>query len=177
LLLASECVLSQAATIQSLSFYVTIASGQLRLGIYSGSATTPAQLLASTPAFTPVIGWNTVNVSAPLLLQAGTYWLAYLPSSNTLGFVKQAVPPGNRIVAYTFSAMPPAFPTAGQFGDGSQWSFYATLNAGASSTPTPAPTPSPTFNAWNAKLTAEEATKPSQATLRTWVVANPPTAD
>ena len=47
----------------------------------------------------------------------------------------------------------------------------------SASTPTPTATPAPTFNGWNAKLAAEEATKPSQAALRAWNTANPATAD
>ncbi len=144
LLLASECVLSQPATIQSISFYVTAASGQMYLGIYSGSTVQPFQLLASTPVFTPVNGWNTQKVSAPLLLQAGTYWLAYLPNSNSLGFVKQDVGLGSVFVNYAFSMMPPTFPTAGVTTTSSQWSLYATLNTGTNSSPTPTPSPSPT---------------------------------
>ena len=37
LLLAQEATLSQAATIQSMSFYVTSASGTLVLGVYSAN--------------------------------------------------------------------------------------------------------------------------------------------
>ncbi len=144
LLLASECVLSQPATIQSISFYVTAASGQMYLGIYSGSTSQPFQLLASTPVFTPANGWNTQKVSAPLLLQTGTYWLAYLPNSNSLGFVKQDVGLGSVWVGYQFSIMPPTFPTTGVTTTSSQWSLYATLNTGTNSSPTPAPSPSPT---------------------------------
>ena len=87
LLCAQSCTLTQAATLQSLSFYVRVASGNLVLGLYydNGSGTAPGALLAQTASFTPVNGWNTIPVS-DVVLQPGTYWLAYLPSSNALGF-------------------------------------------------------------------------------------------
>ena len=60
LVLAQSAALSQAATIESLSFYVTRAAGQLLLGIYdaSGANGRPGKLLAQTKSFTPVKGWN-----------------------------------------------------------------------------------------------------------------------
>ena len=84
LLAAQSANLAQAATIQSLSFYVTAASGSLILG--SSDATgrdgRPRALKASTKSFTPTTGWNTANVVTPVSLAVGSYWLAYLPSSN-----------------------------------------------------------------------------------------------
>ena len=88
LLVAQSATLAQAATIQSLSFYVTAASGNLILGIYDATGPNggPGALKASTASFTPVTGWNTANVVTPVSLAAGSYWLAYLPSSNALEF-------------------------------------------------------------------------------------------
>jgi hypothetical protein len=78
LVLAQSAALSQAATIESLSFYVTRAAGQLLLGIYDASGATgrPGKLLAQTKSFTPVKGWNTQSVVTPVALAAGNYWLA-----------------------------------------------------------------------------------------------------
>ena len=87
LLLAQTATLSQTATIQSLSFYVTAAAGNLVLGIYDSVNGAPGQLLASSGAFTPVVGWNTQPTTKPVALAAGTYWLAYLPSNSGLSFV------------------------------------------------------------------------------------------
>src|SRR5262245_57634041 len=75
LLVAQQVTLAQDATIQSLSFYVTQASGQLRLGIYDNAGGKPSALKAQTAGFTPTVGWNTQNVLTPVLLPAGTYWL------------------------------------------------------------------------------------------------------
>ena len=129
LLAAQQAVLAQSATIQSLSFYVTCASGQLRLGIYSDAGGRPGTLQAQTVAFTPVVGWNTQNVLAPVSLPAGTYWLAYLPQNNTLGF---------RVAAsglawgynYAFAAMPGTAPSATLGTATAHWSLYATLLTG-----------------------------------------------
>jgi len=90
LLLAQSTSLAQSATTESLSFYVTSASGNLILGIYDATGPNggPGALIASTANFTPTTGWNTAQVVTPVSLAAGTYWQAYLPSSSALGFVK-----------------------------------------------------------------------------------------
>ena len=90
LLSAQIAKLSQAATIQSLSFYVTAASGNLILGIYDASGPNggPGALKASTASFTPKTGWNTAKVVTPVSLPAGSYWLAFLPSSNALSVLE-----------------------------------------------------------------------------------------
>jgi hypothetical protein len=91
LLLAQEATLSQAATIQSMSFYVTSASGKLVLGVYraNGPSGGPGTLVAQTAAFTPSVGWNVASTTTTPTLVAGNYWLAYFPSSNGLSFVKE----------------------------------------------------------------------------------------
>ena len=124
-LIAQEAVLPQDATIQSLSFYVTGGSGQLRLGIYDDNGGNPGTLRAETAAFTPVVGWNTQEVSAPVLLPAGTYWLAYLPQSSNLSF-RVALTGSARGYYYTFGQMPAAFPSEPLTAD-VHWSLYAEL--------------------------------------------------
>jgi len=88
LLLAQQTTLSTTATLQSLSFYVTSAAGNLRLGVYdsSGPGGGPGTKKAETNSFTPTTGWNTANVITPVSLPPGTYWLAYLPSDSNLHF-------------------------------------------------------------------------------------------
>ena len=75
LALAQSAALSQAATIESLSFYITHSTGQLLLGIYdaSGANGRPGKLLAQTKSFTPVKGWNTQSVVTPVALAVGNY--------------------------------------------------------------------------------------------------------
>ena len=104
LLVAEQVALSQTATIQSLSFYVTAAHGTLRLGIYdaSGPSGAPKVLKAQTNSFAPRVGWNTHNVITPASLPPGNYWLAYLPSSNNLSFVMQNNSGNCRYIRYFF---------------------------------------------------------------------------
>jgi len=125
-LVAQQVTLPESATIQSLSYYVATAGGQLRLGIYNNSGNAPGTLVAQTAAFTPVAGWNTQTVLTPSLLPAGTYWLAFLPQNN--GLAGRVVPSGaGRHYSYTFGTLPGTFSsssTSGAF----HFSFYATLS-------------------------------------------------
>jgi hypothetical protein len=76
-----------------------------------------------------VVGWNTVNVITPVSLPAGNYWLAYLPSSNSLGFRKgQTSGVSIRYYSYAFGALPATFSTSPSSDPYYHWSFYATLN-------------------------------------------------
>ena len=128
-LLAQSANLAQAATIQSLSFYVTSASGNLVLGIYdaTGPDGGPGTLKASTASFTPTTGWNTANVTQPVSLAAGTYWLAYLPSSDNLSFVKTNGSGNCAYFTYNFGGMPSTFSASPAGCTPTTWSFYATL--------------------------------------------------
>ena len=126
LLIAQKAALAQTATVQSLSFYVTTASGNLILGIYDATGPNggPGALKASTRSFTPVTGWNTALVVTPVSLAVGNYWLAYLPSSYGLGFVRTT---GSCYwYSYTFNSLPSKF-SASAAGCPGAWSFYATL--------------------------------------------------
>jgi hypothetical protein len=109
---------------------VTQASGNLVLGIYDASGPNggPGALKAQTTSFTPVVGWNTANVITPVSLPAGTYWLAYLPSSNSLAFMKGLTSGvGIQYYSHPFGALPATFSTSPS-ADPYHWSFYATLN-------------------------------------------------
>ncbi|MCC6300837.1 MAG: VCBS repeat-containing protein, partial [Anaerolineales bacterium] len=141
-LAAQQVTLSQSATIQSLSYYVSTAGGQLRLGIYNNNGSNPGTLVAETAAFTPVAGWNTQPVLTPVLLPAGTYWLAFLPQNNSLAGRVTAAGVG-RYYSYTFGSMPSSYstsPTTGVF----RFSFYATLST-VTASPTVTLTPTPTL--------------------------------
>jgi hypothetical protein len=145
LLCAQQATLSLAGTITGMSFYVRKAGGTLKLAVYdaTGPSGGPGNLEASTASFTPVKGWNTENVTMQTFLPAGTYWLAYLPSNNTLSFVKTLTGP---IYYYTLNSANP-FPTSFAASTAAQgvttWSFYATLTVTSSPTPTPTPVPIP----------------------------------
>jgi hypothetical protein len=119
-----------------MSFYVTNAAGKLRLGVYdaTGPGGGPGAKIAETAEITPVAGWNTANVTSQISLPAGTYWLAYLPSSNSLGF-RNSQTGTEKYYSLAYGALPAAFskrPNSGAF----HFSFYATLNPSASTAPT-----------------------------------------
>jgi hypothetical protein len=139
LLLAQAASLSQPGTIQSLSFYVATAAGNLRLGVYdsTGPSGGPGAKKAETNEITPATGWNTANVITPVLLPAGTYWLAYLPNNNGLHFRKDTSGMSSKYYSYTYGTMPQTFSTSPSTTT-SHWSFYATFSTQTGNNP-PAP--------------------------------------
>jgi hypothetical protein len=134
LLLAQVATLSKAATVQSLSFYVTAASGNLILGIYdaTGPSGGPGALRASTASFATKTGWNTAKVVTPVSLAAGSYWLAYLPSSNALSFVKTNATGNCKYYSLSFGSLPKTFNTSPASCNPTTWSFYATATVSSS---------------------------------------------
>lgn len=137
-LAAQQVTLTQQATLQSLSFYVSKTGGKLRVGVYSDSGGNPQSLLVSAPELTPSAGWNTVNVSQ-VSLSPGTYWLAFLPESNNLKFLMDPSGPA-RWFSSPFGELPTRF-TSNSIKSGSyHWSFYATLALSIPPSPTVAST-------------------------------------
>jgi hypothetical protein len=132
---SQSATLSQTATIQSMSFYVATAAGKLRLGIYdaTGPSGGPGAKKAETAEITPITGWNTVNVTTPVSLTAGTYWLAYLPSDNNLHFRVDGTGVA-KAYGYTYAAMPATFSTSPTTYT-AHWSLYASLVTGGSTGP------------------------------------------
>ena len=86
--------LGQTATIQSMSIYFKAASGLVRLSIYDDKGNYPGTLKAQTAQFTPSVGWNTQNVTSPVTLSAGNYWLIWQTDNNSIGV---AYTPGTRV--------------------------------------------------------------------------------
>jgi hypothetical protein len=138
LLAAQSATLAETATIESLSFYIAAASGNLILGIYDATGPNggPGALKATSASFTPRTGWNTAKVATSVSLAAGTYWLAYLPSSSSLGFVKTNASGNCAYYSYQFGALPSKFSTSPASCTPATWSFYATLTASSSGTTT-----------------------------------------
>jgi hypothetical protein len=131
-IIASATILSAPANLSSLSLYVTAAGGQVVLGVYdnSGPNGQPGKLLAQTASFTPVVGWNTAEVIAPVDLSPhGTYWLAFATNSNGLGTRYQNGGSGAWYSA-PFGALPQTFSTSPTL-QGLTYSFYATLTPAA----------------------------------------------
>ena len=147
-LLAQQAALPQDGTLQDLSFYVANAAGKLRLAVYdsSGPGGAPGTLEAQTPEITPVVGWNTVAVTSPTVLQAGYYWLAYLASDNGLAF-KVAQTGIYKQYALPYGALPTTFNNAAATSGPAHWSFYGTLQTTGSSAAAATTTGSPTTRA------------------------------
>ncbi len=119
--------LSQTATIQSLSIYLSTAQGQMYLGIYTDASGYPGTLEATTAEFKPTTGWNTVNVQTPVSLPAGTYWIVFLPQSTSAVFQSNGGVSGTEeIVHYSIAALPSTFPSGGTASTNTD-SFYGTL--------------------------------------------------
>jgi hypothetical protein len=145
LLISQYAVLSTQATLQSISFYVATAAGQLRLGVYdsNGPSGGPGTLLANTADFTAIAGWNTKPTLQNPILPPGTYWLAYLPSSSSLAFQKaQDGSSTGRYYALTYSPLPSPF-SATTSTTPSHWSLYATAIVGTATPPPPPALPPP----------------------------------
>jgi hypothetical protein len=150
LLLLQQATLTQSAIVNSLSFYTTNHSGNLQLGIYdaSGPGGSPGNLLAVTVDGATVTGWNTQSVVAPVTLVPGTYWLAYLPSSDHLAFRKQNHSGPCWMISVSYrSGMPTTFPTNPSSCTPTTWSFYATL------IPTAPPIPLDRHTVWQPGVT------------------------
>src|SRR5262249_12313609 len=125
---------SEAATLQSLRFNVTTAAGQLRMGVYdaTGPGGNPGAKKAETAAVTPVVGWNTANVTQQVALQPGKYWIAFLPSSNSLRTRHAGDGTFARLTGVTFGTLPTTFSTSdggAPITGADHWSFYAILAA------------------------------------------------
>ena len=130
LLLAQETSLSASATLQSMSFYVTEAAGELVLGVYTATGPNggPGTLVAQTAAFKPSVGWNVASTTTTPTLAAGNYWLAYFPSSSTLSFVKENNNGNCQYYSLKFtSTLPKTFSKRTKNCTPATWSFYATL--------------------------------------------------
>ena len=126
---AQSTTLAQAATIQSLSFYVKAASGSLMLGIYDATGPNggPGALKASTNSFTAVTGWNTANVTSPVSLAAGAYWLAFIPSSSSITFMKSNASGACRYQNSGFGSLPKTFWPSPTSCASTIFSLYGTL--------------------------------------------------
>jgi hypothetical protein len=134
---AQQTSLGQSATIQTLSMYVTRVAGKLRLGIYDATGPNggPGAKKAETNEITPVVGWNTASAITPVLLPAGTYWLAYVPSSNSL-HLRWTNAGTTMYFSYPYGPLPLTFSTQTKRLT-NHWSFYATLSLAVAANNTP----------------------------------------
>lgn len=125
------------ATIDTISYYVVTAAGNIRLAIYdaTGTAGGPGSLKAET-ASTVAIGpntWNILPVVTPVLLTLGNYWLAWQNSSGTLANKWNSGSSGSSSAdnGFAYAAFPSTFTI--DAGGTANWSISAQLTTAASS--------------------------------------------
>jgi uncharacterized repeat protein (TIGR02543 family) len=113
-------------TIESITMYHSGGSGDMILAVYNGEGT-PQSRIAITPttAVGSTTGWQTINLTSPVVVQGGTtIWLAWVYESNP-GIRYQTGSPGRYQSSQTWSGGMPD-----PFGSGSQtgyiYSIYAT---------------------------------------------------
>jgi hypothetical protein len=148
-----------AGALQSISFYVTIASGTFRVGLYDNSgANGPGNLLAQSGDITAVAGWDIVPMPA-VALKPGTYWEYILPSSSILAFAKLPYTGDkNPYVTYPYGPLPNSFPATTTFSQ-SEWSFSTTvLTPGGTTSAATTTTPTPTTTTPTTTITAPTTT-------------------
>ena len=127
--------LGQTATIRSMSIYFKAASGLVRLSIYDDKGNYPGTLRAQTREFVPAVGWNTQNVTSPVTLGAGNYWLIWQTDNHNIGVAYTHGTSAYIVSGYAFGPPPAAFPSGGR--SSPDESIYATLSiGGANSSPT-----------------------------------------
>lgn len=153
-LVAQSATLSQAATVDSLSIYVVTAAGSLRMGIYdaSGPGGKPGQLMATTASFTPTTGWNTVNVTTPIALAAGTYWLAYLTTDNSFTTALNVDGTSSGVYYYQGTVDLPSVFSGSPSTTTAHWSFYANMTVSSGPSFTLGQTPFAATSSWNTPI-------------------------
>ena len=108
---AQPVTISTSGTIKSLSMYHDGGSGSMILAIYDGSSA-PANRIATTGTVTVSgnTGWQTVNLTTPVSVQAGQQlWFAWVYENNP-GIYYKAGTPGRAASTQTWSGgMPSTF--------------------------------------------------------------------
>lgn len=133
LICVQRAVLPVAASLLGMSFFVSNVVGKLRVGIYdaTGVGGGPGTLRAQSGEISPVPGWDLIGmlpVGNNLALAAGPYWLAYMPSDNSMAFPVDRTSGSGICQPAPFGPMPLNFPPAPYFVSGTfHWAFYATL--------------------------------------------------
>jgi hypothetical protein len=188
-LIAQKVTLGTGGNLQSISLYLSKASGNIAVGIYGNGGSVPSTLLGTTGTFALATGWNTKPITPQLVLTAGSYWLAFLCDNDTATMMKVLTGAVSYSTGQALSGgMPKTFPTNVQ-SQAQTYSLYGSVLVVATPTPTPTatptakptptatPTPHYTYNSWLVLLNNEIANNVSPTVLLQWINANPPKAD
>ncbi|MFC1722449.1 LamG-like jellyroll fold domain-containing protein, partial [Patescibacteria group bacterium] len=127
LVVSQKVEITQPGTVESLTFYVTTAAGDLYLGLYDDNNDFPGNLVATTSSFTPGTGWNTEATATNPEIEPGTYWLVYHPSSSSLAFRRDATTGTTYWYSKSYGALDSTFQSTG-LTNTTQWSFYTTID-------------------------------------------------
>lgn len=97
--IATEVALTDAGELTSISVYTSgaAASRKFRVAVYSDAGSRPGSLIVQTAATavgSPAAGWRTAELSSPITLEAGSYWLAFC-FEHTDSRIYYSLSPGN----------------------------------------------------------------------------------
>ena len=122
----SDYTVPDTGQVVSVSIYVYYASGNVTVGIYSDNAGVPDKLLATSQSATVVSGWNTLNLTVPVNVTAGTtIWIAHQFSGSASTFYQTGGAVKDRYVANAYSnGLPTSVGTTTAFGVGTSFSIY-----------------------------------------------------
>lgn len=141
LYVASEYGLAQPALVYSLSLYIELGLGQVRVAIYANNAGLPGALIVQSQPQAEQAGWNMIHIT-PTYLPPGNYWLAYQFSGSDLAatYYTSGSPSGVYVNAPSFGNFPSSFPLTGVYSYNANWCFYASYCPVALYTNTPTAT-------------------------------------
>lgn len=128
-LVANHVTLDEPATLQRLSVHVKSVgspAGFLTMAVYDSAGTEPGDLRATTRSITAAAGWNTADVTTPVLLPAGDYWLVVTFSLDGIVPAHSGSSGTEHWVSRTYGPMPARYPS-GSFSATGHYSFHAIL--------------------------------------------------
>jgi hypothetical protein len=106
-------------TVTKMNLFVATASGNARLGIYSGNGSEPGTLLAQTGEVLLTNGWNSSSLGTSLNLVSGvTYWLAIEVSSSATTLQYNSATGRQRYISYIYGPLPASAPLKCSSGTG-----------------------------------------------------------
>lgn len=129
---AVKATCSGTGTVQSMSFYVNTASGNINLGLYADSGGEPGALLCQTGNFAAASNqWNTRNTTTNPTVNSGNYWVAFLGLNSALSFPANLSFAANnaRFIGSTTTMTDP-WPTATDTTSPALYELYATVQEG-----------------------------------------------
>ncbi len=134
--------------LQSMSIYVLVAAGEVKVGIYTDSGNNPGMLLSESAPYTVTEGWNEIQMPQ-VYLPAGDYWLAYIKNNRDFRAGKATGVTGDeRYGSWPFGDMPDTWHEINTYSN--LWSLYANicpLTCQPTNTPTWTYTPTETMTA------------------------------